>query len=366
MADGPSGERTEQPTAKRLTDARNRGDIAKSKDLSAALGLLVAILLLKYGGYIIAHYTRLFTVRVLSLEFAYLEIPEGREILPLLAGWGIWLILLLFPFLLLLALFVYIADVLQVGFMFTTEPLKIKFDKLNPISGLKRLFSLQNIMTLLMNISKLAIIMPIAWYTIIGELKSVIVLLAMEPTGIFIYKTNSVLNLALLLACLLLVLGLADYIWQKRQYIKKLKMTKQEVKEEYKQMEGDPKIKGKRRQKQMEMAMQRMMKEVPQAEVVVRNPTHFAVAISYKPEMPAPMVVAKGADKMAERIIAEARKAGVPLVENPPLARELYKKVEVGEEIPPELFATIAELLAHVLRGEKREKLMKAFAGAAA
>lgn len=366
MSANDAGEKTEQPTAKKLSDARKRGNVAKSKDLSSAIELIGAILLLRYGGWFMAEYVLDFTLRILSLDMPSREIPYRKEIIPYALDWFLWLGIMLIPFLILVALVAMIANLLQIGFMFTSEPLKLNFNKLNPVAGFKRLFSLRNLVMLVMNIAKLCIIMPIAWHSIMTELRGVMIMVEMEAPGTFIYMTRTVLDLALRLAIILFILGVADYWYQRRKYISELKMTKQEVKEEYKQMEGDPKVKQKRRQLQMQQAMQRMMSEVPQAEVVVRNPTHFAVAISYKPEMPAPVVVAKGKDKIAEKIIAAAVQAGVPTYEDPPLARELYKTVEVGEQIPVHLYEVMAKIIESVMSAEKREAMRRRFAENAA
>ena len=352
-AGGDSGEKTEQPTAKKLRDARERGNVAKSKDLSAAIELIGAILLLRYGGWFMAEYALNFALRVLSFDMPNLEIPFGKEIIPYAIDWFLRIAIILAPFLAMVALVAMIANLLQIGFLFTTEPLKLNFNKLNPVAGLKRLFSLRNVVMLVMNIAKLCIIVPIAWLTIRAELENVMMMVEMEAPGTFIYVTRTVLDLALKLAIILFILGVADYMYQKYKYTNELKMTKQEVKEEYKQMEGDPRIKQKRRQIQMQQAMQRMMSEVPQAEVVVRNPTHFAVAISCKPDMEFPVVVAKGKDKVAEKIINIALEAGVPTYENPPLARELFRNVDVGQAIPSHLYEVVAKIFAEVFTPEK-------------
>lgn len=359
-------EKTEQPTQHKLREARKKGQAAKSRDLSASVELLGAIVLLRFGGWFIGEYTLDFMQQIMEQDFPAAAAPAGKEILPQAMRWAVFMGVMIMPFMILLCLVAYLANYLQVGWLYSTEPLKLNFNKLNPVTGLRRIFALKNLMTLAMNLAKLAVIMPIAWQTIIGELRNVIILVEMEPAGTLIYMSRAVLDLALKLALLLFVLGVADWYYQKYVFTRGMKMTKQEVKEEYKQMEGDPKIKQKRRQIQMQQAMKRMMSEVPQAEVVVRNPTHFAVAISYKPEMPAPVVVAKGKDAVAEKIIAAAREAGVPTVENPPLARELYRLVEVGDEIPETLFTAVAEILSSVIDAEKRQKIMNALAGSAA
>ena len=359
-------EKTEQPTAKKKGDARKKGNIPKSRDLSAALMLLAAIKTLEYVGPYMAERIRDFTVKIIHEDMPNLSIPVRQEIIPYAMGWVLWLVYILAPYMLLVTVAAYVVNYIQVGWLITTQPLKINLSKLNPVSGLKRLFSTRNLVMLVMNLAKMFVIMGVAWSTVYFEVQNVLVMLDMETAGTFLWTTERVLGLAERLAILLMALGIADFYYQKWKNNKDLKMTKQEVKEEFKQMEGDPKVKQKRRQKQMEMAMQRMMQEVPQAEVVVRNPTHFAVAISYKPGMAAPVVVAKGKDRSAERIIEAAREHRIPMVENPPLARELYRKVEIGDEIPEELFATVAEILSSVMDAEKKRKMMESLTSDAA
>lgn len=349
-------EKTEEPTAKRKQDARNKGQIAKSRDLSAACVMLAAIYLLWYLGPYVGEYMLRFIEHTYLDDAANLIAPERKEIIPYMIKWGMWLALMTAPFMVLIAFFAYAVNCAQVGFLFTTEPLKIDFNKLNPISGFKRIFSMRNVVMLAMNIAKLLVVLAVAWSYMYGEFMNSIAVVDMDTLGSLSYTTDRVLTLARNLAIILLVLGYADYRYQAWRQNEELKMTKQEIKEEFKQMEGDPKVKQKRRQKAQELAMNRMMQEVPQAEVVVRNPTHFAVAIAYKPEMPAPIVVAKGEDHLALRIIEKAEEAGVPLYQDPPLARLLYRDVDVGQAIPAELFQTVANILGAVMDMEKKKR----------
>ncbi|MCL2001625.1 MAG: flagellar biosynthesis protein FlhB [Planctomycetes bacterium] len=358
-------EKTEEATAKKKSDARNKGNIAKSKDMSAALDLLAAIYLLRLIGPYMAGQMLNFVQKIIHEDLPYLAMPERKEILPLALDWCLRLGIVIAPFLLLMCVAAYLIGYVQVGFLVTFEQLKLNLNKLNPVAGFKRIFSTRNLVMLAMNLAKFMVIMTVAWWTVITELRNVIVMVEMEARGTFIYATDKVLSLAERLAYILLALGLIDYYYQKWKHSRDLRMTKQEVKEEFKQMEGDPKVKQKRRQKQMEAAMRRMMGEVPQAEVVVRNPTHFAVAISYKPGMELPVVLAKGQNKNAEKIIQTALEARVPVVENPPLARQLFKMCEVGDVIPADLFNAVAEILATVLPMEKKRRLMEAMQPAA-
>ena len=347
-------DKTEEATDHKKRETRKEGNVPKSKDLAAAMLFLAGVLLLKYLGPWMSRQTMLFFEKMLRVDIAALDVPEKKEVIPLMLDWFLWLLLILGPFLAILFIAAYLVHFYQVGWLITTKPLAFKLSKLNPISGLKRIFSLSNIVMLLMNLAKLGVIMGMAWATVIAEVQNVLGMVEMEVAGMFIYSTDKVISLAIKLAIILGVLGYIDFKYQQYKHAKNIRMSKQEIKEEYKQQDGDPMIKQKRRQKQMEMAQNRMMQEVPQAEVVVRNPTHFAVALSFKPEMDAPVVVAKGKDKIALQIIEIARENRVPLVENPPLARELYKKVEIGDVIPPEFFEVVAQLIASVMTQEKR------------
>ncbi len=347
-------DKTEDATEHKKRETRREGNVPQSKDLSSAMLFLAGLLILKYVGPWMARNMMIFFEKMILIDMGTLDIPEKKEIVPLALDWLLWLGLLAGPFLLMLAVAAYLVHYYQVGFLITTKPLRINLNKLNPINGIKRLFSVKNLVMLAMNSAKLSVVMYVAWIAVSAEVQKVLGMVEMEVAGMFIHTTDTVLNLAIDLSILLAVLGYIDFKYQKHNHAESIKMSKQEIKDEFKQQDGDPKIKQKRRQKQMELAQQRMMQEVPQAEVVVRNPTHFAVALSFKPEMEAPVVVAKGKDKIALRIIDIAREHRVPLVENPPLARELYKKVEVGEAIPPEFFEVVAQLIASVMTQEKR------------
>jgi flagellar biosynthetic protein FlhB len=359
-------EKTEEPTDKKKRDARQKGNIPKSRDLAAAMLFLAGLTLLKYIGPWMAWHMKIFFEKMIALDMASLEIPERKEVIPFAIDWCIWLGLLVGPFLFLLFVAAYLVHYYQVRWVITTEPLKFDPNKFNPVSGFKRMFATRNLVMLAMNLLKLTLIMSVAWWMVIDEVQNVSAMVEMETMGMFVYATDKVLRLAQILAILLMALGFADFYYQKWKHNKDLKMTKQEIKEEFKQMDGDPQVKQKRRQKQMEMAQQRMMAEVPQAEVVVRNPTHYAVAVSYKTGMTAPVVVAKGKDRLAEQIIAVARENRVPLVENPPLARELYRRVEIGDHIPEELFAAVAEILTSVMSAEAKRKMLRTMEESAA
>lgn len=261
-------------------------------------------------------------------------------------GMGLWLLV----FMGVLFVVGLITGAMQAGLVFTLKPLEPKFDKLNPLSGLKRIFGMRGIMKFIFSLLKLVIIAAVAWY-IISQFIFQGMLFKGDIREIFVEKIWLLFILALLLAGVLAVIAVFDYLYQVWQHEKDQRMTKQEVKEEFKQSEGDPLVKSKIRQIQRQMAQQRMMEEVPKADVVITNPTHVAVALRYNAdEMRAPVVVAKGYDEVAQRIKRIAREHDIILVENVPLARALAKGVEVGHPIPGDFYQSVAQVLSHVYR----------------
>ncbi len=352
MADD-SDDKTEEPTQKRLTDARKEGQVGKSQDLSASVILLFGVILLWYVGPWIEDTVGSAIVRIISEDIPNTLAPEAQDID------GILILALQFcaysvlPFLLLIVLVAIIVNVYMVGFTISWETLEIKFDKLNPVNGIKQLFSAKKFVMLLMNMAKILVILFVAYDFVSGIYGDSMVLSFLEHRSILKYVIENVWDIAFRMALVLFLLGIIDYVYQKWKHNESLKMSKQEVKDENKNQEGDPQIKSKRRQKMYEMAQKRMMQEVPDAEVVVRNPTHYAVALKYKPEMKAPEVVAKGKNEIAMKIIEQAKAANVPVWQEPWLARQLYK-LELGDTVPPELFQAVADILAHVLTEDKR------------
>jgi flagellar biosynthetic protein FlhB len=243
---------------------------------------------------------------------------------------------------------------MQVGINFTTEPLGFKLENLNPINGMGRIFSKRSLVELVKSIFKILIIGSFVYNFLKDEILQIPKLLYLELAASLPNIADVIFSLAFKIIGVYFILSVFDYAFQKWSTFQSLKMSKQEVKEEFKQMEGDPQIKGKIRSKQREMAMSRMMQEVPNADVVVTNPTHFAVALKYDRGMPAPQVVAKGQDFVAQKIKDTAREAGVTIVENRPLARALYASVEIGDTVPKELYKSVAEVLAYVYRLKHR------------
>lgn len=348
------GERTEMPTQRRLTEARGRGQVAKSQDLSAAIDLVGGLLLvIALSGVFAAGFAKVMQ-RVLSGE-APGDVVRAETLVDTIRWAAGEAASLAAPFLLLMAVVALIGQISQVGLLFTLYPVKPKLDRMNPISGIKRMFSRRNLVKTGVNAIKLAVVLAVICGLISMRARQ-IVSLPMLPVWMGVERAGLIIIEACIwLIALLVILGIIDYIFQRWQHKQDLKMTKHDVKDERRQMEGDPEMKAHRFKFAQQIALQRIQHAVPKADVVVSNPTHFAVALGYEAEaMRAPKVLAKGADFLALRIRQLAQMHGVPIVERPPLARALYAGVEVGQEIRPEHYEAVAEILAFVYRMEHR------------
>ncbi len=350
MAD--EAEKTEEPTPKKIEDARKEGNVPKSQDASGVFTLLVAILtFMLLFGYIkerllnvSTYYFTLVGKNIDKLEAIDIAIVTIKEFL-----------LIALPLSFAVAIAGIIGAVSQFGFLFTTKPIMPKLEKLNPIKGIKNLVSLKKLVDGLKITTKSLTTLGVGFvlfFIFIKELPTV----AMFGMGDqFEWLSKKILIIAFTMLFIISIFAMIDLFLTRKRYIDGLKMSKQEVKDEFKNMEGDPRIKNKIRQIQMKTAMKRMMAEVPKADVVITNPTHYAVALKYdEDKRSAPVVVAKGMDSLALQIRKIARESGVPIVQNPPLAREIYAKVEVDELIPNELFAAVAEVLAYVYKMNRR------------
>ncbi len=352
---GPSDqERTERATPKKREDARRRGEVAKSREVvSTTVYLFVVAVLYLAGPYLFE--------RLLAMVRGYLS--QATAVTVTLANLNQMSVHALGQFLLILAPIMAVGvvaavtgNVMQFGFLMTGETLVPDIGKLNPLKGLGRLVSKQAFMEASKSVAKIMIVAALAYSVIRNEfLHRLPTVGAMEVEGIFLYVTQVSFTLLMRVLWFLMVLSVIDYLFQRWQYEEKLKMTKQEVKDEYKQREGDPLVKARVRSIQREMARRRMLAEVPGADVVVTNPTRLAVALKYDPDKgPAPRVVAKGANFIAEKIRELARQHGVPLVEDKPLARALYKGVPLGGFVPENLYRAVAEILAYVYSLKRR------------
>ncbi len=348
------GERTEEPTARKLSEARKQGQVPRSQDLSGAItlfgGLLIFVVL---GSTISAMFIRILR-RTLGGEIAA-DIRSTESIAAAAKAVAYDAIVVVAPIMALAAVVAYLAGFVQVGWLVTAEPIRPKLSKLSPLSGIKRVLGIRALVKTVVNSLKLAVMVAVSTLFIVSNLDAIAALPKLTPQLALIHVLRLIFILAMILAVLLLFIALIDYLYQRWQHTKDLRMSKQEVKDERKTMEGDPLIKGKHRQMAREILMQQIGKAVPEADVIVTNPTHFSVAIRYDPEkMGAPRVTAKGADLIAMRIRQLARQNSVPIIERPPLARALYWGVEVGQEIPLEHYEAVAELLAYVYRIDTR------------
>lgn len=347
------GERTELPTARRRGQARGRGQIAKSTDLGSAIDLAGAFILLAILGSSIVGGLAALTRTLLDSSVSGTAAPETIQ--STLRFAAIQTALIAAPFMLLMCVVAAFAQFLQVGWLFTLEPLAPKLNKLNPVTGLKRLFSRRSLVKTGLGILKLSVLVMVAWLVVAGHTGEIASLPRLHAVAAFMVMGRIIVDLCLWMLAVMLIIGIIDFIYQRWQHTRDLKMTKQEVKDELRSMEGDMETKGRRLRMARQIALQRIQQSVPRADVVVTNPTHFAVALEYDPEtMAAPKVVAKGADFLAFRIREIAAAHRVPIIERPPLARALYAEVDVGRAISPELYEAVAEILAYVYRLEGR------------
>ncbi len=350
FANDEGGEKTEEPTGKKKDDARKEGQVAKSVEISTAFLFIGMFYALK----LFAEYMYNKIVDVTNYSFSmFSTIKEGilendymQKLIVYIFG---QILIIIAPMLIVSFSVGIITNLVQVGWKPTTKPLKPKFSRLNPMSGFKRLFSMKSMFELLKSIVKLTIIGVIIYNIVRNEINHIQELLNMEILQAAIYIGNLIIDIGLSVGLYFIFIAIADFAYQKFNLHKDLKMTKQEVKEEYKNSEGNPEIKGKIKQKMRESSMRRMMQDVPQADVIITNPTHYAVALKYdKQKAQAPIVVAKGEDHLARKIKQVAKENNVEIVENKYLARTLYATVDIGKEIPPELYQAVAEVLAFV------------------
>jgi flagellar biosynthetic protein FlhB len=341
-------QKTLQPTPRKIEKAREKGKVLTSTELTSGMmifGGLIALRLLfpwfvSQSSDVISQYL---SNTQLAENLYDVELLAGRTVLSLFRIIG--------PFLGVVAGLALVANYSQVGFIFTTTPITPSLEKIDPVQGAKRLFSMRTLVKTAVNLAKAALVGVVFYYSIKGGLRRYITLADSDIQTIVKFIAKEAFDIGIRAAALLLVLGFVDYAYQKREYVKNLMMTHHEMKEEFKELEGSPVTKSRIRSVQKSLARQRMMKQVPEATVVVTNPTHVAVALKYEPEMmPAPIVVAKGKRLIAERIKEIAIAHGVPIYENKPLARSLFDLAEVGEAIPESLYKAVAEILSYVYR----------------
>ena len=349
MAD-PS--KTEQATPKRKQEARERGQIARSVELNSAIILLTALITIRYvGPYLLNSMGKLtvFTYENLSADFGMENVYSYTifymmEIFKMVA-----------PILMMMLIVGLIVNYMQVGVLFTIQPLTPKLSKISPIAGFQRLFSRRSLIEFVKSMLKLTVIAWLGYEGVKSALPQLIPAMDMQGAEAIKFVGELTSNILTRIIIALLVIAALDFLYQRWEYGESLKMSKQEIKDEFRQAEGDPMIKARIRQIQREMARRRMFESIPKATVVITNPTHVAVALEYKDGMQSPVVLAKGERVIAEKIKEVARKHNVPIVENPPLARTLLKQCPVGAPISPDLFEAVAEVLAFVYRMNRKK-----------
>lgn len=347
---GDGGEKTEPATPKKLEKAREEGQVAKSQDINTAVLLLILFVGLRVFGSFM--YNRISDMYL----FYYNAISDyAREELTISRAMGLFsfglkeILITVLPLIAFALIGAFVSNVVQVKWKVTLKPLMPKPSKINPINGFKKLFSKDKLFELLKAVVKVGVLFYVAYSSLKDEWGLITNIYQLDYISAVCLIVDTVLAIALKISVVFLVLAFADWAYQKHKFKTDMKMTKQEVKDEYKNSEGNPEVKGKIKRKMLEVSRRRMMQALPEADVVITNPTHLAVAIKYdKEEAEAPVVIAKGADYLAGRIKEVARENRIEIVENKPLARMLYYNVEIGDQIPPELYQTVAEILAYV------------------
>ncbi|NHN28367.1 flagellar biosynthesis protein FlhB [Paenibacillus sp. S3N08] len=343
-----SGEKTEDATPKKRQESREKGQVAKSMELPAAFILFFSFMSFYiFGSYMKTQLTHVF--RSIFHDYLLLDITM-KNVIMLFQNLFVQSMLIIAPILAIAMATAIFSNYLQIGVLFTSDPLKMKFSKLNPIEGAKNILSIRSLVDFVKSVLKMSIIGYVVYDTLWSEKSTLMDLARLPLENIFLFMATLTLDLGMKIGLILIVLALFDYMYQKYEYEKNLRMSKQDIKDEYKKSEGDPLIKSKIRQTQRRMAMQRMMQEVPKADVVITNPTHFAIALKYDANMKAPTVIAKGTDYIALKIRQIAKENQIITVENKPLARTLYAQVEIGEAIPADMFQAVAEVLAYVYK----------------
>lgn len=348
--EGQDGEKTEEPTAKKLEDARKKGQVMRSTEVVTAATLLAFFFMLKiFVGFIGNRFMTSFR-QTIGFISDYTSEPFTLNTARTIIRGSFWnIIVAAFPIMIVGLVVTIVAIVFQVKWKVTAEPLKPKFDKFNPVTGMKRLFSKDKIMDLFKSIAKVVVLAYVVYSYLKNQWPLIYKMYSYTLPQAIAVIGDTVINVGIRISALFAMIAMFDLFYQKWKYHQDMMMSKQEVKDEYKNSEGDPKVKSQQKQRMQQASQRRMMQDLPNADVVITNPTHLAVAIKYdKDTNEAPVVVAKGADYLAQKIKDRARENAIEIVENKPLARMLYHNVEIGAEIPPELYQMVAEVLAYV------------------
>ena len=351
--EGEGGEKTEPATDKKLKEAREEGKVAKSQELTFSFSLIVLFLVLKFFVSYLGEKMIGLIKTIYSGMAEFVDINNvgltSHAVSAYFVNIIIQFFLIVLPFFIFGVIITILINIVQVGWKVSTKMLQPKFDKINPINGFKRIFSSQSVFELVKSIVKIGLIALIAYFSIKGHANDLFILYEIPLNQAIALVGTIIIDTGLRISLVYLIVGVADFAYQKHKFNEDMKMTKQEVKDEYKNTEGDPQIKGRQRARMREASQRRMMQDVPKADVVITNPTHIAVALKYDAEVSkAPVVLAKGEELLAKKIKDVAKENNISIVENKPLARMLYSNVDIGEEIPAELYQSVAEVLAAV------------------
>ncbi len=353
MSNQSGSERSEKPTQKRKEKAREEGQVARSNELNIAFSvvMLFAVLYIVWDKFVETASSMM--QKYLSSGFLAVKSVsiDKAAVMNIYRGAAMDILKIVWPILLLAMLFGVLVHIMQTGFLFTTKALKPKMSRINPLEGAKRIFSSRTLIELFKSIVKVVFLVYLVYTVYSGLFSQFPAMMGVDIKEAFLNIMHTALKMGIQMGVVLAAVAAMDYFYQRKKHEKDLMMTKQEVKEEYKQLEGDPQIKGKIKQKQRQMSRMRMMRRVQEADVVITNPTHYAVAIRYKDKVDkAPIVLAKGKDQVALRIKEKAREFGIEIVENRPVAQALYKNCELEQEIPKDLYQAVAEILVYVYR----------------
>ncbi|MCB0389747.1 MAG: flagellar biosynthesis protein FlhB [Bdellovibrionales bacterium] len=352
MAESDQGEKTEEPTQQRREDFRKRGQVAQTKELASVLMIFTALFTIWFlGQFFLKNVNEVF-----AMSFGNFVALKDESIAASFSFALKKTFLIVAPVAMIVWVVSFASSVLQVGFLTNEEALKFEINKINPINGLKRIFSMKSLVEGIKAVFKLIIVGAISYAVLEAEIFTIPKLVSYSVGQLFIYLGEVTLKLFGGVGFFMAVLAGIDYLFQKWDLEQQMKMTKQELKEELKSREGDPLIKARIRRTQRELAQRRMMDNVPKADVIITNPTHIAVALQYSDQMIAPTVIAKGADRIAEKIKEIARNNRIPIIENKPLARTMFKTLDIGQIIPKELYTAVAEVLSYIYRLRKKRK----------
>lgn len=347
---GDSGEKTEKATPKKRRDQRKEGNVFQSKDVVTVVSLFGSFYILKLLFPGIYRTVRAFMIDFIGYSGTVTDVSQGK-----ISEVGMMVVMAvvrtILPLLLVSVVLAVVATGVQTRFLVSTKSVRPQLKRLNPLSGIKKLFSLQNVVELIKSILKIIILIAVIYNIVMDDMVRVVRTMDMDLTMSGAFMLDMVMKLVMRICMAFLVIAALDFMYQWWEYERKLKMTKQEVKEEFKQTEGNPEIKSRIRNIQMQRARERMMQSVPGADVVIRNPTHYAVALKYDADnYGAPIVLAKGQDELALRIVRVAEESGVAVIENPPLARGIYASTNLSQEIPQEFYGAVAEVLVYVYK----------------